>query len=274
MNEKIPVSLSCELTPEAGEYERTLASVMNAYVQPGMQRYLGGLEDRLKSVQAGPEIKIVQSSGSLTSARQAAETPVQAMTAGPAGGAAGAARIAMLAGYPDALSLDMGGTSADIALIRNGMARMANQTNVGGEPVTVPSLNVRSIDAGGGLIAHMPMPGMLRVGPQSAGAVPGPACYGRGGKTATVTDAHVVLGRLPGAHLSLDVQAAANVMAAFGRELGLDRHRAAEGIIDIANESMAGALRLAAVEKISIQAILPWSPLAAPGQCTAVPWER
>ena len=253
MDVNVPVSLSSELLPEFREYERTLVTVMNAYVRPSMQRYLKGFEEKLRSVQFSPNVNIVRSDGGLMSLERAAELPVHTMLSGPAGGVSGAAYLASLAGYPEALGFDMGGTSTDVSLIQNGMPMISRQTTLGYYPIKVPAVDVHSVGAGGGSIAHVPMTGALRVGPQSAGAAPGPACYGRGGEAPTVTDANVVLGRLPpkllGGDMNLDVQAAESAISKIAGPLGLDIHRAAEGVLDIVNENMFGALRLVTVQK-------------------------
>jgi len=248
-----PVSLSSEVLPEYREYERTLLTVMNAYVRPRMDRYLSGIEAKLQASQVAAPVSIVRSDGGLMSAQRAAEAPVHAMRSGPAGGVAGAAYVAGLAGHPDALAFDMGGTSTEASLIRDGRPTIARQTRLASYPLKVPAVDVHSIGAGGGSIARIPMAGALRVGPDSAGAVPGPACYGRGGDAATVTDANLVLGRLPttllGGDMPLDTKAAEDAVGRIGRELGLDVYQAAQAILDIVNEQMAGALRLVAVEK-------------------------
>jgi N-methylhydantoinase A len=250
---EIPVSLSSTLLPEFREYERTLVTVMNAYVQPAMRRYLSGFEEKLRSVHFNPNVNIVRSDGGLMSVDRAAESPVLTMLSGPAGGVSGAAFLASLAGFPDALGFDMGGTSTDVSLIRNGQPEISRQTSLGYYPINIPSVEVHSVGAGGGSVAHVPMTGALRVGPQSAGAAPGPACYGRGGTSATVTDANVVLGRLPpsllGGEMRLDVGAAEEAISNIARTLGLDMHKAAEGILEIVNENMFGALRLVTVQK-------------------------
>jgi N-methylhydantoinase A len=248
-----PVSLSSEILPEFREYERTLVTVMNAYVRPSMRRYLGGLTDKLGRLEFEPRVNIVRSDGGLMSLQRASESPVHTMLSGPAGGVSGAAYVATLAGFPDALGFDMGGTSTDVSLIQGGKPKISRQTTLGQYPIKVPSVEVHSVGAGGGSIASVPMTGALRVGPQSAGAVPGPACYGRGGDRPTVTDANVVLGRLPprllGGRMVLDAKAAEDAVATVGRRLGLDLYQAAQGILDIVNENMFGALRLVTVQQ-------------------------
>jgi N-methylhydantoinase A len=247
------VSLSSEILPEFREYERTLVTVMNAYVRPSMRRYLDGFEQKLNSIQFQPSVNIVRSDGGLMSVERASQSPVHTMLSGPAGGVSGAAFMASLAGYPQALGFDMGGTSTDVSLIQDGIPTISRQTTIGYYPIKVPSVDVHSVGAGGGSIAHVPMTGALRVGPESAGAVPGPACYGKGGDRPTVTDANVVLGRLPprllGGKMMLDTKASEEAVAKIARALSLDLYQAAQGILDIVNENMLGAFRLVTVQK-------------------------
>jgi N-methylhydantoinase A len=249
----MPVSLSSEILPEFREYERTLVTVMNAYVRPSMRRYLSGFEEKLHRVQFQPSVNIVRSDGGLMSVERASQSPVHTMLSGPAGGVSGAAFMATIAGYPQALGFDMGGTSTDVSLIQDGKPTISRQTSIGYYPLKVPSVDVHSVGAGGGSIAHVPMTGALRVGPESAGAAPGPACYGKGGDRPTVTDANVVLGHLPprllGGKMMLDTKAAEEAIAKIARALSLDLHQAAQGILDIVNENMFGALRLVTVQK-------------------------
>ncbi len=249
----LPVTLSSEILPEFREYERTLVAVMNAYVGPSMRAYLANFEAKLRAIDFSPRISILRSDGGLMSVARASESPVHTMLSGPAGGVSGAAFVATLAGYADALGFDMGGTSTDVSLIRDGKPTISRQTTLGHYPINIPSLEVRSVGAGGGSIAHVPMTGALRVGPESAGVEPGPACYGRGGERPTVTDANLVLGRLPssllGGEMTLDAGAAETAIGKVALPLDLDTHRAAQGIIDIVNENMFGALRLLTVQK-------------------------
>jgi N-methylhydantoinase A len=250
---EMPVSLSSEILPEFREYERTLVTVMNAYVRPSMRRYLSAFEEKIHRVQFQPSVNIVRSDGGLMSVERASQSPVHTMLSGPAGGVSGAAFVATLAGFPQALGFDMGGTSTDVSLIEDGKPTISRQTTIGYYPIKVPSVDVHSVGAGGGSIAHVPMTGALRVGPESAGAVPGPACYGKGGDRPTVTDANLVLGRLPprllGGKMTLDTKAAEEAVAKIARALSLDLHQAAQGILDIVNENMFGALRLVTVQK-------------------------
>ncbi len=249
----VPISLSSDILPEFREYERTLVTVMNAYVGPSMRRYLANFEEKLKAIQFSPHVNIVRSDGGLMSVERASVSPVHTMLSGPAGGVSGAAFVATLAGHEDALGFDMGGTSTDVSLIQNGKPLISRQTSLGYYPIKIPSVEVHSVGAGGGSIAHVPMTGALRVGPESAGAAPGPACYGRGGEHPTVTDANLLLGRLPprllDGQMNLDVKAAEEAVGKIARALGLDLHQAAQGILDIVNENMFGALRLVSVQK-------------------------
>ncbi len=250
---EISISLSSDILPEFREYERTLVTVMNAYVGPSMRRYLDSFKDKLKAIQFSPHVNIVRSDGGLMSVQQASNSPVHTILSGPAGGVSGAAFLANLAGYENALGFDMGGTSTDVSLIQDGEPLISRQTSLGYYPIKIPSVEVHSVGAGGGSIAHVPMTGALRVGPESAGAAPGPACYGKGGEQPTVTDANLLLGRLPprllGGQMDLDLKAAEEAVGKIARRLGLDLYQAAQGILDIVNENMFGALRLVSVQK-------------------------
>ena len=201
------------------------------------------------------KLHVLRSDGGLASSLSAAEYPVNLLMSGPAGGVAGAVWIAQQAGYRNLLTLDMGGTSTDVALVQNGEAQIRRETTVGDVTVRASSVDVRTVGAGGGSIAHVPeLTGALRVGPQSAGAEPGPAAYGKGGEEPTVTDANVVLGYLPssallGGDMQLDGAAAAKAVQKVADALGLDLETAAAGIIDIVNENMFGALRLVSIEQ-------------------------
>jgi len=250
---RLPISLSSEILPEFREYERTLVAVMNAYVRPRMRSYLNSFQDKLAGIEFSPQVNIIRSDGGVMSVERAADFPVHTMLSGPAGGVSGAAFTASLAGHPNALGFDMGGTSTDVSLIQDGAPMISRQTELGPYPIKVPSVEVHSVGAGGGSIAHVPMTGALRVGPESAGADPGPACYGRGGSAPTVTDANVVLGHLPpsllGGEMLLHTDAAEEAVGRIASALGLNLHQAAQGIIDIVNENMFGALRLVSVQK-------------------------
>ncbi|MGH3010301.1 MAG: hydantoinase/oxoprolinase family protein [Gaiellaceae bacterium] len=257
-----PVTISSDVLPEFREYERTLTACMNSYVRPRVEGYVRSLEGSLRELGVEGELNLLRSDAGLMSVAVASENPIYGILSGPSGGVAGALYIARRAGFENVLTFDMGGTSTDVALCQNGQPTIERQTEIPyglglpGEviPVKVPSVNVRSVGAGGGSIAHVPeVTGALRVGPQSAGADPGPAAYGRGGTAPTVTDANVVVGHLPpqllGGEMRLDVEAAKTAVQTVGDALGLDLHRAAEGILDIVNENMAGALRLVSVQR-------------------------
>ncbi|MGH3021369.1 MAG: hydantoinase/oxoprolinase family protein [Gaiellaceae bacterium] len=257
-----PVTISSDVLPEFREYERTLTACMNSYVRPRVESYVRSLEGSLRELGVEGELNLLRSDAGLMSVEVASENPIYGILSGPSGGVAGALYVARRAGFENVLTFDMGGTSTDVALCQNGQTTIERQTEIPyglglpGEviPVKVPSVNVRSVGAGGGSIAHVPeVTGALRVGPQSAGADPGPAAYGLGGTAPTVTDANVVVGHLPpqllGGEMSLDVEAAKTAVQTVGDALGLDLHRAAEGILDIVNENMAGALRLVSVQR-------------------------
>ncbi|MFP7300475.1 hydantoinase/oxoprolinase family protein [Neobacillus niacini] len=253
INPDIPVTISYDILPEFREYERTLTTVMNSYVRPPMQRYLTNIEEKVNAEKMDSRVSIVRSDGGLMSIPAAATRPVHTMLSGPSGGVTASAMIGNQIGHKNVISFDMGGTSTDVSLTYNGVPKVARETKVGVFPVKAPSLEVETVGAGGGSIAHVPPSGALRVGPQSAGSEPGPACYGRGGTEPTVTDANVVLGYLPpslvGGEMSLDVEASKQAVSKVADKLGIDLYRAAKGIYDIVNENMYGAIRVVSVEK-------------------------
>ena len=251
----VPVSISSQVLPEMREYERTLTTVANSYVQPQVSRYLANLEQKLQAAGIDGPLYVLRSDGGLASARAAADNPVSLLLSGPAGGVTGAAWVAEQAGFRDFLTFDMGGTSTDVALVKNLEPRVGRETMVGDLKVRATSVDVRTVGAGGGSIAHVPpLTRALRVGPQSAGAVPGPAAYGVGGLEPTVTDANVVLGHLPstlaGGEITLDAEAARDAVQTIADSTGLpSAEAAAAGIIAIVNENMLGALRLVSVQQ-------------------------
>ena len=252
---QIPVSLSSDVIPEMQEYERTVTTVTNSYVRPRVESYIRNLEGELESRMEGVTLNILRSDGGLTSAASAANYPVNLLMSGPAGGVAGAIWVASNAGYKNLLTLDIGGTSTDVALVQDGSAQLRRETTVGDVTVRASSVDVRTVGAGGGSIAHVPeLTQALRVGPQSAGAEPGPAAYGNGGIEPTVTDANVVLGYLPsasrlGGDMAIDSGAARSAVKKIANGLDLSVEQAAEGIYNIVNENMFGALRLVSVEQ-------------------------
>jgi N-methylhydantoinase A len=250
------VSISSEVVPEMQEYERTETTVVNSYVHPEVATYINNLQRSLKDTMGGDlQLSILRSDGGLASSRGAAESPVNLLMSGPAGGVAGAIYFAIRAGYDDVLTFDMGGTSTDVALIQKAKARIRRETRVGDVTVRAPSVDVRTVGAGGGSIAFVPeLTKALRVGPQSAGAAPGPAAYMKGGEEPTVCDANVVLGYLPsdvqlGGTMAIDKSAAVAAVQKVADGMGISLMDAAEGIIKIVNESMFGALRLVSVEQ-------------------------
>jgi N-methylhydantoinase A len=249
----LPVTISTDILPEFREYERTLTTVMNSYVRPKMRTYLTGMQQKLVAARLRGKMNIVRSDGGVMSLEAAAERPVNTLLSGPSGGAVAASYIGELAGFRNVLSFDMGGTSTDVAISFGGSPNIQRETRVGYYPVKAPSVDVRTVGAGGGSIAHVPLTGALRVGPQSAGAEPGPACYGLGGTDPTVTDANVVLGYLPprllGGEMLLKTDLAAAAVGRIADAMGLPLLAAAEGIYDIVNENMFGALRLVSVQR-------------------------
>ncbi len=252
----VPISISSTVVPEMQEYERAETTVVNSYVRPQVSKYVGNLQTSLEE-RLGDDVNlaILRSDGGLASARAASESPVNLLLSGPAGGVAGAMYFCKRGGFEDILTFDMGGTSTDVALIQNGQARIRRETRVSDVVVRAPSVDVRSIGAGGGSIAFSPeLTKALRVGPDSAGADPGPAAYMKGGDKPTVCDANVVLGYLPsdvklGGAMTINRDAAVTAVQTVADAMNIDLMAAAEGIIKIVNESMLGALRLVSVEQ-------------------------
>jgi N-methylhydantoinase A len=250
-----PVTLSSHVLPEFREYERTLTACMNSYVRPKVATYIQTLEQELTGIGATADVNILRSDAGLMTTAEATRNPIYGILSGPSGGVAGALYVARKAGFDDILAFDMGGTSTDVALCQNGEPTIGRETSISHFRIKVPSVNVHTVGAGGGSIAHVPeLTKALRVGPQSAGADPGPASYGRGGAEPTVTDANVVLGHLPpsllGGEMTLDVAAARTAVQTIADAMGLGSlEEAAEGIVAIVNENMAGALRLVSVQR-------------------------
>jgi N-methylhydantoinase A len=241
------ISNSHDICPEFREYERTSTTVINAYVGPLMDRYLGQLENGCRH-----RLSIMQSNGGFMSAREARRHAVRTALSGPAGGVVGALEMARLSGYTRILGFDMGGTSTDVSLC-DGRPRETVEASIEGFPIRVPMLDIHTVGAGGGSIARVDEGGLLRVGPESAGAVPGPACYGVGERPA-VTDAHVVLGRiasdqLVGGEMRLDIDQAARAIDTVAQALRIGRVDAAAGIVRVANANMERAIRLVSVER-------------------------
>ena len=251
---ELPVSLSHEVLPEMQEYERTLTTVANAAVRPVVGNYVRNLRDNLRKGGMAGSLSLLRSDGGLQSSEKSEEHPVALLMSGPAGGVTGALWVGKNAGIKNILTLDVGGTSTDVALIENLEARRVRTTEVGHLSVRASALDVKTVGAGGGSIAYVPeLTGALRVGPESAGAVPGPVAYGKGGTLPTVTDANVVLGYLPenllGGTFKLDREGAKAAVQTVADKLGIGLMEAARGIIDIVNENMFGALRMISVQQ-------------------------
>ena len=251
----IPVSLSHEILPAFKEYERMSTTTINAYVAPVMERYLRLLEESIADVGLSSDLYIMQSNGGTMGVETAIERPVHTILSGPAAGVIGAVAIAQQAGRPNSISIDMGGTSFDVSLSYRGEVRRTQESELERLPVKVPMVDIHTLGAGGGSIAWIDPGGALRVGPQSAGADPGPACYGNGGAEATVTDANLVLGRLGatsllGGTMTLDRELARKVISErIAMPLGLTVEEAAEGIVQVVNASMVKGIRVVSVSK-------------------------
>ncbi|MGA9899320.1 MAG: hydantoinase/oxoprolinase family protein [Terriglobales bacterium] len=245
-----PLSVSHQILPEFREYERTSTVVVNAYLQPVMEQYLGKLERRLGKAR----VFVMQSNGGITTLSSAAREPVRTVLSGPAGGVVGAAAMARRSGCERIISFDMGGTSTDVALVE-GEARSSGQSEIAGFPVGVPMLDIHTVGAGGGSMARFDAAGALRVGPESAGADPGPICYGRGVQP-TVTDANLILGRLRpdrflGGEFTLDVERTRRVVAEWLKKQGprLSVERFAAGVVRVVNATMEKAIRVVSIER-------------------------
>jgi N-methylhydantoinase A len=249
----VHVSASHEVLPAFREYERFSTTVIDAYLSPLLGRYLTRLVDACRD-RGIPEPEVMRSSGGTASAAEAAQAGAWSVLSGPAGGAVGAALLARASGDHDAIGIDMGGTSCDVCVVDAGEVRRTDSREIEGRPIQLPMVDVHTVGAGGGSIAWRDAGGALRVGPHSAGAEPGPACYGRGGTEPTVTDANLLLGYLSSdsdlaGGVALDTDAAQESIAALGGKLGLDGTEVAEGIVRVANQEMTRALRLVTVER-------------------------
>ena len=251
---KAYVALSSDVFPQIKEFQRVSTTLVNAYVGPALSRYLTRLGERLADAgYLGPTL-IIQSHGGVAPIAEAVRLAAGAVLSGPAGGVAGSRYASRLLGIGNLIPFDMGGTSTDISLIVDGEASLAADRGVGGHKIALTSLDITTLGAGGGSIARVDGGGILHVGPESAGAMPGPACYGRGGSHATVTDANLVLGYLDAAHFlggrsKLDVAAAERTLDALARELGVTRIAAAEGVHRVVNTNMAEGIRLVTVRR-------------------------
>ena len=248
----LDVVLSCDVFPEIREYERTATTVAEAYLRPGVADYLGRLTARAATLGV-PAPGVMTSGGGMRTALQAAKGAASLALSGPAGGIVGAAAALRAAGFTNALTVDIGGTSADVGLILEGEALVEPGGRIAGVPIALPRVLVETVSAGGGSIGWIDDGGALRVGPRSAGAVPGPAAFGRGGTSPTVTDAHVVLGHITAAMLSggvvLDAAAALRAVGNLAERLGATPYRVAHAMINVADASVARALRRVSVER-------------------------
>ncbi|MFL5907299.1 MAG: hydantoinase/oxoprolinase family protein [Solirubrobacterales bacterium] len=250
---EVHVSASHEVLPAFREYERFSTTVIDAYLSPLLGRYLTSLGDACRA-KGLPEPEVMRSSGGTVKASEAARAGAWSVLSGPAGGAVGAALLARAGGDHDAIGFDMGGTSCDVCVVDGGEVRRTDSREIDGRPIQLPMVDVHTVGAGGGSIAWRDSGGALRVGPHSAGAEPGPACYGRGGTEPTVTDANLLLGYLSAdsalaGGVTLDEDAARRAVGALGAELGLDEVETAEGIVRVANQEMVRALRVVTVER-------------------------
>ena len=255
--EEVPgalLSLSSEVVPVFREYERSMTTILNASVMPAVSTYVERLDARVAELGVAAPLLLMKSSGGVTSTRTVRRAPVETALSGPAAGVVGAAYVGAASGHKNLIGIDIGGTSADISLIHGGELGLTTNGRVGGWPVGLPMVDMVTIGAGGGSIARVSDTGALSVGPQSAGAVPGPVCYRRGGVEPTVTDAHLVLGHLPpyllGGSFALDVEAARTAIGTCVAEpLGLSLEAAARGILAVVDNNMVGAIRVVSVER-------------------------
>ena len=248
------VSLSCDIDPVFREYERLCVTTFDAYIRPTVEQYIRNLDEKLQQIGKGVRLQLMQSRGGITSAELAREKPVTMFLSGPAGGVIGGKHAGAQSGISNLITMDMGGTSCDISLITEGKPLITQQGKIERYPVRVPMVGVNTIGAGGGSVAWIDSAGGLRVGPMSAGADPGPACYGRGGEEPTVTDASLILGYLnphyfAGGEVRLNADAAAKAMEKIATPLGIDITSAAYGIHRIINAKMAGEIRLVSVNQ-------------------------
>lgn len=247
------VSLSHRVAREWREYERTSSAVFDAYIAPAVDRYLERLEDAMQSDGLRSPLHVMQSNGGVLTAKTARRRPIQTLLSGPAGGTMGGTALTGVLGRRNLLCVDMGGTSFDVSLVVEGQPDISQETSLEGLPLLMPIVNIHTIGAGGGSVGYAEAGG-LRVGPESAGADPGPACYGRGGTRPTITDANLVVGRINpatflGGRMQLDVDAAHNAIAALARVLDLEPAKLAEGMLDVVNAKMAQAIRTITVEQ-------------------------
>lgn len=250
----VPISISSVVSPEFREFERISTTILNAYLVPITRNYMTMLDDKIVASGRARSMAVMRSSGGLMSARDAAELPTAILLSGPAGGVVAARDFAVSLGIDQAVSFDMGGTSTDVCRISAGEVEVSYERSIDGYVCRLPSVGIHTVGAGGGSVAWIDAGGSLRVGPRSAGSIPGPACYGRGGTEPTVTDANVVLGRIDpnavlGGTLSIDAEASFAVISEMASSLDMDVKETALGIVAIAEDVMAGAIRTVSIDQ-------------------------
>src|SRR5699024_3575219 len=252
---EVSITLSYEVLPEFKEYERTSTTVANAYVLPKMKNYLAYLRKEISDMRIKSDLYVMQSNGGVINAETAIDIPVRTMLSGPAGGVLSGAMVAKNTQHKNIITIDMGGTSLDTALIENEVPQFTTLSEIDGKPIKVPMIEMHTIGSGGGSIAWIDTGGALKVGPHSAGANPGPVCYGNGGQEPTVSDANAILGRLNpkeilGGRMKLDVESAREIMyKKIAEPLGVTVEEAAEGILKVINANMVRGIRVISVEK-------------------------
>jgi N-methylhydantoinase A len=257
LQQEFPAAFACvshEVAPEFREFERMSTTVVNAYLGPVMQRYITRLADRLTGLGLPVAPHLTQSNGGVIGFDQAARLPVRTVLSGPSTGVVGAQAVGRMAGYANLITFDMGGTSTDVALLQNGVCRLASEAEVHGYPIKAPMLDIHTVGAGGGSIAYVDSGGLLKVGPRSAGAHPGPVCYGQGNQEPTVTDANVVLQTLNPTHLlggrmKVDQALAKAAIGRLADRLGMDVMATAQGILSVVTANMARAIRVISVQR-------------------------
>ncbi|MBB5222785.1 N-methylhydantoinase A [Amaricoccus macauensis] len=248
------VSVSHEVAPEFREYERMSTAVVNGYLGPVMQRYIDRLQQRLHDLGLGATPQLTQSNGGVIGFETAARLPVRTVLSGPSTGVVAAQAIGRMAGFPNLITFDVGGTSSDVALLQDGVCKLTGEASVHGYPIKAPMLDIHTVGAGGGSIAYVDSGGLLKVGPRSAGADPGPVCYGRGNTEATVTDANVVLQTLNpveilGGRMKVRRDLAVEAVQRLADKLGLGLMETAQGILSVLNANMAKAIRVISVQR-------------------------
>ena len=270
----LPISLSSEVQPEFREYERFSTTTINAYLQPEVGKYMNNLKEGIFKIDPSIEVNIFQSSGGLTTVSSASNFPVKMALSGPAAGVVGASETTRKSKFKDIITLDMGGTSTDVCLIQNGKAELSNLRDISGFRIRLPMIDINTVGAGGGSIAYVENDGLLKVGPISAGAVPGPACYNLGGLRPTVSDANLILGRLPetlvGGGMTLNKKNAVNSIKTISKKLKLTIEEAALGIIGIVNSNMTRAIRGVSVERGHDPRLFSLMPFGGAGGLHAV----